>query len=70
MGLRGDQGVGLVELFAGHEVRKGFEAIGVGIVTRGDGTRVPSISGDISAIGRSTATRRVTEIWESSEFGS
>ena len=45
--LSGDKRVGFVDLVAGHNLRKCFEAICVGIVAGSDRAGVPGIGGDI-----------------------
>jgi hypothetical protein len=42
-----DEGVGFVELSAGHDLRKSFEVRGAGVVARGDGAGVPGVSRNI-----------------------
>lgn len=45
--MRGDEGFGYLELFGGHDLGKGFEAVGGGDVAVGDRAGVPGIGRDI-----------------------
>jgi len=42
-----DEGVGFVELPARHDLRKGFEVLGAGVVARGDGAGVPAVGRNV-----------------------
>jgi len=46
-GWRGDERLGFVELFAGHDFGEGFEAIEVGVVAGGDCAGIPGVGRDI-----------------------